>query len=1751
MAIPVPPGNFGSLFDAARQQTELVCWVAKTVQEHEDRLASLSQQLADQISSAAPGNRASKRFSTAALAARGRFSSEDEPTSPVAGGARGSVVSPMSPIGKRGSVFAFSSSRAGAKDQDRHSAVQTPVDQAIGSATSSASIPKLESPSSPSRAAELEKQIKKSEEDFQKRLQQQQEQMQQQMQKQMEEQLKKQEELMLQQLQKAQSQGDSEQGHAPAELEKQLSQMRDDMQQQMQQMHQNQRQSLRQSIQGRSTPGSPDQQAELQKQLQQQQEQMQEQMQQQMQRQQDLMQQQMEQQKQQLEQGHESDVSKEQLEQQKEEFQRQLQQQREEMQQQMQKQMQEQLQKQQEVMQQMQQQSAAEQEQLKQQQEQLAQSGSGAEVQRLQEQLKQQQELLAQSNSGADIARLQEQLKQQQEQLAQSGSGAEVQRLQEQLKQQQELLAQSNSGADIARLQEQLKQQQELLAQSNSGADIARLQEQLKQQQELLGQSDAGADIARLQGQQENMQQQFQQQLQEQVSGFVTQGELEQKLGDLLDGEVQSRLEELATFVQGELQTMHNGFDELLDKIAALESAQSQQRSYSRQSSANSGAVPQRPPATVESSVAGPDLAELQDTISQEMSSALDQRLRQMQADVEAMLDDHLGQTQNELPQAMSMLKQVEQSSDELRDRIKKLEDSASDMKKLRLQIPDMKNDVDSMQASMNSMVNSIDELQNELEDLRDRGSQMPEVDRRISELPISEEEMLHDRPAMEGAHAAPASPSPPPVSPDQGRMSISMRDGQKRKTLSAMLGSYRAAPPANDEEKVKEVMSLVQDLQIRLEKAEARQQDDGTESGSGTINPEKLGDMEAWLSSLTDRLKELETEYRTSSRKVEIKLDWLSAGQEALQADELQHCKTWNLANQVDVIHSVVQGEMKGLKNDVEAQIKKALFAQTSSSEQDERSPPLPLPARKPGTPQQSQGSAELEEKVKRIQDNLSQANTKIAALKTASKHAESQVQMTTDRFKKLHDEVDSIADQMVAQKTRLEYFMLHDGTDKLPPPSDVMDAKHPSSPHSPRHLKAQKPWGRPRPSADFSNQRNSGDANSSSPVAQMSIMSDVENNTSRIARLGKKLAELDGDVNSSINATREDLERVSQTLEMFMTFLPRKQRRILQKQMASAAAENDDDDPKGSRRSQPKVNFNERVETRNYHVEENDGLRWQEAGEPDVRWHWCYQPRHEFGRDLATTFQMFEDEREEFEKRVLDMISNLPRSPASVHSSPRRGPFRGGSAQGMVPSATLPNPSSSPGDEAPISPEDHMQLANIGKAVMPQLTAMEERFDRLSIELSTLKKNFDLDHVRKIDRDELQLLVVRLTALEKLDTSSLKLRIETLENDTKYTAGTVDDVNERLRRVERAFAPHSELVKIHKRCDDVQGKHDELQSEIKENAASSFSAVRKLVTDLQDVKKLCETSVDAVQKRKLDKSEFVNLNEKVLKLEVSLRDNRQILSESGGQEINAVVKRIILNMEDKIMVLERKIDALAESRRQGTAVDSPRGPSPVAEAVQSRRGASAMSHPEDSAIQSLGEEVAAIGEAMRSLKQDISVSRVHIDEISEQGQHSLELASRLHVLVESAGLEGSDDDATVLSLNRVQVMIAAAARQLVAGSKWVTKESFDSRFTDMRGEYLKEARQLNVKIEDVSSRLTKMAQNSAAVQVAVPATKLPKMLVQQQVALPSPHVSVSEEEPGTARSAPGAKRQLLGPPLSARGGARPVSEGRRVLPR
>jgi len=642
------------------------------------------------------------------------------------------------------------------------------------------------------------------------------------------------------------------------------------------------------------------------------------------------------------------------------------------------------------------------------------------------------------------------------------------------------------------------------------------------------------------------------------------------------------------------------------------------------------------------------------------------------------------------------------------------------------------------------------------------------------------------------------------------------------------------------------------------------------------------------------------------------------------------------------------------------------------------------------------------------------------------------------------------------------------------------------------------------------------------------------MEVNTGRIMRLGKKVSDLDSEVLSKFKMLQEEILVYSHQVAQIIAFLPRRQRRIVEKIMGTVkeeagkakedAAVVAEEDPAKEDKKKSRLRFNEVIETKTYQVVEDGTLPWQLVGEPDQKWSWCFQSLNEMGRELARYLEQQEHERAEFEHDMQQALENLQQD----HSSASRSrPATGG--LGPVPlasgSARLPSrrvalkeadePASVPSrDDLSATPEaggaDTEKISKrLEKAIIPQIAALEERMERLQTELREQKRMQETSNQKKVDRDELHVLTGRMANLEKFDFRQLLARIEVLEQTGKHHELILDQNTEQIRNVESQMASRSEMTKVRSEAASMRTEVQNVQLEVKNLSSSVYQTNRHTTSSLNKLKQQLEKQVQKLTDEKLSNKDFADWQDKVHKLEHAMKDNRQILTDAGGSEINAVVKRIILNMEDKIMVLEKKVEALIEARAEAAGSTSPTAltmqetttagggglsPSP------SRPGTSVQ---EVAAVNAIGAELESMASVMSQLKQDISISKVDIEQIHEQGHQHMELAQRLNVLVENAmGESGETGGTTALSLNRVQVMISAAARQLVAGSKWITKETFDLRVGEIRKEYLSGDRQLHNQLEELTSVLSSKVQfnqPSTAGPSATPSTQqlLPRMLI------------------------------------------------------
>jgi len=622
-----------------------------------------------------------------------------------------------------------------------------------------------------------------------------------------------------------------------------------------------------------------------------------------------------------------------------------------------------------------------------------------------------------------------------------------------------------------------------------------------------------------------------------------------------------------------------------------------------------------------------------------------------------------------------------------------------------------------------------------------------------------------------------------------------------------------------------------------------------------------------------------------------------------------------------------------------------------------------------------------------------------------------------------------------------------------------------------------------------------------------QGNLQQSIEIHAGRIVRLGKKLSDMDGDVGNQFKNLGEEISLLSQRLNMIVDFLPRRQRMLVEKNMnldkddrEEATARSRERKKEGKRPGQ-KLNFDDTPQIRTYEVTQEASMPWQLVGEPDQKWSWCMQPVNEMGRDLARYFEQMEHEREEFEEQVKQqtkqMVQTIMSSRLAGFSSEDalkgadrfsgRGTIHGNNDRAATrmdfddARLTLSTPpeapySGSPQPHAAVSAESVEKIQKkIERAILPQMSALEDRIQQLVGDCSGMKKALENQSHGKAEKEEVQVIAIRLAAIEKTDVKAMLTRLETMECDSKYSTELLDQLGANVRRVEGMCAARADLLKLRSDVQSISGESKKLQGTLQEQSASIFQANRQVTGMLKDMKETHEKFSDKVQTEKANVSDVAGILDRMTKLEGSMKDNRQILDSSGGNEVNAVVKRIILNMEDKIMVIERKVEALLEASSLGAGEGPPGdvgGSPPGSPGMGPRPTQTSNQGAQEGAALALGQEISSMSQILQELKQEAGLRKADLEMIAYQGQQHMDLAQRLNVVVESAGGSGvgsgPEQSETVLSMSRVQVMIAAAARQLVAGSKWITKETFDLRLGEIRSEYLRETRQLQMRLED-----------------------------------------------------------------------------------
>jgi len=960
----------------------------------------------------------------------------------------------------------------------------------------------------------------------------------------------------------------------------------------------------------------------------------------------------------------------------------------------------------------------------------------------------------------------------------------------------------------------------------------------------------------------------------------------------------------------------------------------------------------------------------------------LDGRAARLEKSTQRTLDKGLASHASSVPAAQSDVTLLLNQIESLTNRLPIIEEALADVKPLRLQVPALQNEFQDLQKHILSVGG--------MGPFVGRSSRSPSEDSDFGDVVNTEAETeelgLEQSVTLAAAHA------------------------QKQKGFRNVLSSYLAQGKG-------EVCgtldaALMEKMERQSVKVDKLERD--------IKNIAMVPDLEQLVVVLQDRLKELDEEYRVHAKKVDLALDAIRIREDAERKEDRLVSKAWNMENQVDVIQSVVEGEMRIVRQDMESlmrtmlkcdsigtQVERPEARQRNVSVPRSSSPTL-LPRSRSCSP--GPGLADLDEKVKRLQDCYQQCTLKISALKASSRHVEQQTATGLELVYKVKDELEQVAEQSTRNECRIDYLSL----DKRSVGSSVPSTTFASVVGVSELPRRQLTDPAPRASIAKSRRASATVVSSVGPAEEFREGDDF--NTSRIWRLSKKVSELDGETSLKLKSVTEDLFILSQKVGMFSSFLPRKQRRIVER--LGTVKDSEAGEPETEREMKKsdgrrRVSFSEsKPQIQVYTADEDVQVPWQMAGEPEQRWAWCYQSHNEMARDLAHHLEQTDHERLEFEEDTKLMLERLREEVAQLTC--RRSDF-------------------SPEVGVGASPENE-RGRKLDKTIMPQLFSLDERVERLASDLRDLKRSQESDHARKVDREEHQLVAMRLAAFEKFEPNQVTSQIEVLENMSKTHQHALDLMNTQLRQAAQAAAPKADLFRLKGEVSGLRNDFGKMQSEFKDVNLVVSNSNRHVTSLVVEIRSHCEKSVKRLDTEKVGLQDLTEVSEKVAKLESGLRDNRQILAGSGGQEVNSLVKRLILNMEDKIMTIERRFDCLEGIKEHKFVPDD----APLQPTLEDLKG-----------------ELSGVANDLEDLKDEVGHRKAEMEQIQKE-VCDLDAVQRL-----SVNLEGED---TPLSLSRVQVMIQTAARHLIAGNKWITKETFECTVEELRREWSSRERPVGV---------------------------------------------------------------------------------------
>merc|ERR1712232_1261854 len=237
-----------------------------------------------------------------------------------------------------------------------------------------------------------------------------------------------------------------------------------------------------------------------------------------------------------------------------------------------------------------------------------------------------------------------------------------------------------------------------------------------------------------------------------------------------------------------------------------------------------------------------------------------------------------------------------------------------------------------------------------------------------------------------------------------------------------------------------------------------------------------------------------------------------------------------------------------------------------------------------------------------------------------------------------------------------------------------------------------------------------------------------------------------------------------------------------------------------------------------------------------------------------------------------------------------------------------------------------------------------MGDRIERLAANVQEFKKQNETALSNKVEKSDYQMnCLLKLGKLEKFNFADISVRLDQVAQTQEHFVEATQDAKSRIVALERSGATKEQVTKNLEAIDNQKLYVLKYGDEIHHLRSEVYKSNTYTLSSVEEMKKTLTEGLAKLSRDKSDASEAVLLMERIQKLELNTRDNKDLMDDAlGGAELNAIVKRVILGLEDKIMVLMKKVDVLEQGL--GQSASSPRG------AVPFKRDASPLAHRKNS---------------------------------------------------------------------------------------------------------------------------------------------------------------------------------------------------------